>query len=479
MCEHCPEPTPDAVSRRHLLGRAAHLPLLALGASAASTAFAVAADATAVERPPIVPRSEWGGDLRPRGAIPAEDVKFLLVHHTAEPGSDYGPSDAVGLLRSIYQFHTGASKGWPDLAYNFFVDLYGNVYEGRWGSLDGPVRGSATGGNQGYSQLCCFLGNFDQEVPPAPALESMYLLLAWLADRYGVDTSPGVTVEVTSLGSNRWPAGSTIVTPTIAAHRDMSLTECPGDACYALVRGQFAAQVTARRAPAQVAPEPTETTSTTTTATAAAPSTQVTDTSVAVTSAPTTEPEEVARAASSRLPSTTPWWPLAAVGAASAVALAAALRRRGGRSEVDADPVAAAAASDVRIAWREWRDRPDPDLGEQIRSFVPELTGGDRWWDEPAPAWQDLLAAVQRRPWEGDHEGTLVVAAGRGRAIVLLSGAASGRIEREGARTAELPRDAVSKVELERNRLVLELGGRVVALDEQGRSTELDDPVSG
>ena len=37
-----------------------------------------------------------------------------------------------GLLRSIYAYHT-QSRGWSDVGYNFLVDRYGRLYEGRAG----------------------------------------------------------------------------------------------------------------------------------------------------------------------------------------------------------------------------------------------------------------------------------------------------------------------------------------------------------
>ena len=76
----------------------------------------------------------------------------------AEPG-------AIDIMRGAYDLHTGPDKGWPDVAYNFFVAPDGSVWEGRAGSLDGPVTADATGGNQGYSQLVCLLGNH-VDVPP-------------------------------------------------------------------------------------------------------------------------------------------------------------------------------------------------------------------------------------------------------------------------------------------------------------------------
>lgn len=201
----------------------------------------------------IVPRSEWGGDLKPKGGMDAEDARFLLVHHTQDPGSGYAQGQIPKVLRSIYDFHTGTTKKWPDVAYNFFVDKFGGIWEGRTGSLAGPVEGSATGGNQGYSQLCCFLGDFSTEPPPDVARAAMVSLLAWLANRYAIDTGPAANVTFTSRGSNRYPPGHTITTNTIAGHRDMSQTECPGDACYPYVVGDFRTLVTQRRTQADVA----------------------------------------------------------------------------------------------------------------------------------------------------------------------------------------------------------------------------------
>lgn len=82
----------------------------------------------------IVTRDGWAENRPPRGVIQVEtDVRFLLVHHTAEPGNDYGPGDAPGLLRSMYDFHTGYAKGWP---------------EHRLQLPDRPVRSGLTKGGQ-------------------------------------------------------------------------------------------------------------------------------------------------------------------------------------------------------------------------------------------------------------------------------------------------------------------------------------------
>jgi hypothetical protein len=182
----------------------------------------------------IVPRSEWGGGLAPTGPIPDEpDVRFLLVHHSVNANT-YGQGAVPGLLTGIYRFHTG-DKGWPDIAYNFFVDRFGGVWEGRTGSLAGAKAVDATGGSQGFAQLCCFLGDHSAE-PPSPAAQaSMGALLGWLAGRHGVDLADGARAHFTSRGSNRYPAGAAVDVATVSGHRDVSQTACPGDAAYALV----------------------------------------------------------------------------------------------------------------------------------------------------------------------------------------------------------------------------------------------------
>ncbi len=142
-----------------------------------------------------------------------------------------------GLIRDVYAFHTGRQKNWADVTYNFLVDRYGGVWEGRAGSLSGPVKADATGGSQGFAQLCCFIGDHQTEPPTDEARRSMILLLAALADTYAIDTAPGAKTSFVSRGSSRWPRGSSVTASTIAGHRDMSRqTIRPGDATSQLVK---------------------------------------------------------------------------------------------------------------------------------------------------------------------------------------------------------------------------------------------------
>lgn len=193
----------------------------------------------------IYPREAWAVGLPDPGPLAQEqpgDVRFLLVHHSASR-NDY--TDAGAQIRAFHAFHTGPERGWPDVAYNFFVDRFGRVWEGRNGSLEGPVKGDASGGSQGHALLCCMIGDFRSLRPPDESIQSLTRLLAWLSVRHGIPTAPGSTTTFVSRGSNRWPAGTSVTTATIAGHSDMSLTACPGSAAYSIVRQELPRLVTA------------------------------------------------------------------------------------------------------------------------------------------------------------------------------------------------------------------------------------------
>jgi N-acetylmuramoyl-L-alanine amidase len=270
--------------RTFLAGGAA----LAAAAAAATGATGSGVAAAGAAQPlPLIPvevapgltvlrRASWGADLPAPAGLPTEapgDVRVLLVHHSAST-NDYGEDQAADQIRQFHALHTGPEKGWPDVAYNFFVDRFGRVWEGRSGSVDGPVIGDATGGNQGFSQLVCLIGSFVADQPTPEAVEALTGVLAWLARREGIDVTPGAMSSFTSRGSNRWPAGATVETTTIAGHRDMSQTACPGDAAYALVRGDLPALVAQRAG--------------TTTPTTAPPTIEPPTTAPPTTAAPTT-----------------------------------------------------------------------------------------------------------------------------------------------------------------------------------------------
>ena len=252
MCEQCSgdlarEPSDRSFTRRAALAGAAAVVVGArLGAGASAAAGSPVPSVTVAPGLDIKPRSTWTSQ-GPKRPLSRETPKFLLVHHSASSNS-YAAADIAPLLRNVFTYHTSAEKGWPDVCYNFFIDRFGGVWEGRSGSLAGPVVADATGGSQGFAQLVCLLGDFTSTMPTAAAQTSLRRLLAWLARRDGISTASGATATFVSRGSQRHPKGTTVTTATIAGHRAMSYTACPGDKFYPYVTNGLRADVQAVRA---------------------------------------------------------------------------------------------------------------------------------------------------------------------------------------------------------------------------------------
>ena len=183
--------------------------------------------------PNIISRGQWGADESMRCGPVKYDrvVRAGIVHHTAG-SNDYAPEDSAGIVRSIYEYHT-RTLGWCDMAYNALVDKYGQVFEGRAGGMDKPVEGSHTGGFNHDTWGVAMMGDFNT-VPPTPIqLRTTGRLLGW---RLGLDhIDPHGTVVLTSAGGSftHFPRGAAATLPTIFTHRDVGITECPGNAAYA------------------------------------------------------------------------------------------------------------------------------------------------------------------------------------------------------------------------------------------------------
>ncbi|MFK7917414.1 MAG: N-acetylmuramoyl-L-alanine amidase [Ilumatobacter sp.] len=98
-----------------------------------------------------------------------------------------------------------------------------------------PEEADASRGNQGFAQLVCLIGNH-VAAPPTPAVQtSLVKTLAWLAGRYDLAVHRSSTADFTSRGSDKFPTGAYISTPTISPHRAVTFTQCPGNAAVALL----------------------------------------------------------------------------------------------------------------------------------------------------------------------------------------------------------------------------------------------------
>ena len=180
--------------------------------------------------PPIVPRSGWGANESIRRGLPvyADAVHFAIVHHTAGSNS-YGPGDSAAIVRAIELYHV-LGNGWNDIGYNFLVDRYGRIFEGRYGGIDKPVMGAHAEGFNWGSVGIAVIGNYEATSLPATARASLVKLLAWRLDLAHAD--PLSTVTRISNGNPRYPAGREVTLRAISGHRDTGPTTCPGTGIY-------------------------------------------------------------------------------------------------------------------------------------------------------------------------------------------------------------------------------------------------------
>ena len=185
--------------------------------------------------PAIVTRAAWGANeeiVRARPSF-APAVRLAVIHHTAGSNS-YTRAQAAAIVRGIEVYHV-QGNGWNDIGYNFLVDRFGTVYEGRGGGVERNVIGAhAEGFNTGTTGIA-LLGNYTSAVPPPAQQNALAGLVAWRLDVAHVD--PRSTVVYTSGGNAKFRAGRVVTLRAISGHRDTGPSECPGGRAYALLPG--------------------------------------------------------------------------------------------------------------------------------------------------------------------------------------------------------------------------------------------------
>ncbi|MFQ5885849.1 MAG: N-acetylmuramoyl-L-alanine amidase, partial [Anaerolineae bacterium] len=167
-----------------------------------------------VPQPPVISRAGWGADESLTNSEPEyERPQKLVIHHTVT--SNFSP-DPAAAVRAVFYYHA-VTLGWGDIGYNFLVDWQGNIYEGRKGG-DGVVGGHARRYNYGSIGIA-LLGDFTSTDITPQMEQALVDLIAWEADRYGIDPRKGsyfIDREI----------------PNIVGHRDLLQTSCPGERLY-------------------------------------------------------------------------------------------------------------------------------------------------------------------------------------------------------------------------------------------------------
>ncbi|ORV92460.1 N-acetylmuramoyl-L-alanine amidase [Mycobacterium interjectum] len=127
----------------------------------------------------------------------------MTLHHEAVVLGDN--RNAPGRLRQDQRYHQD-QKGWIDIAYHVGVDRDGNIYELRSTEIAGDT---ATDYNTTGHFLVLCEGDFDQEAVSEAQLHGAAVAFAWAVQNFR------------------------IATDTLAGHRDLAQTSCPGANLYA------------------------------------------------------------------------------------------------------------------------------------------------------------------------------------------------------------------------------------------------------
>lgn len=127
----------------------------------------------------------------------------MTLHHEAVVLGEN--RNAPGHLRQDQRYHQD-QHGWIDIAYHVGVDRNGDIYELRSTEIAGDTATDYD--TTGHFLVLCE-GDFDQEAVPEAQLQGAARAFAWAAQTFHVSTD------------------------TLAGHRDLAQTSCPGRNLYA------------------------------------------------------------------------------------------------------------------------------------------------------------------------------------------------------------------------------------------------------
>jgi hypothetical protein len=172
-------------------------------------------------KPTIISRASWGARKNTHCDSPrtGNETRGVVVHHTAGSNS-YSRSQSRSIVRAVQAYHM-KGRDWCDIGYNFLVDKYGQIFEGRTGGVDRAVRGAHAGDKtvNTYTMGVSMMGTYTSSEPTAATTNAMVKLIGW---RLGTTFHPATgKVGVGKYSLNR-----------IAGHRNVVGTACPGGAAY-------------------------------------------------------------------------------------------------------------------------------------------------------------------------------------------------------------------------------------------------------
>ncbi len=173
----------------------------------------------------IIHREDWWGNLPANkleynNATVVDETTHGFIHHGASSNTYTNP---ISVIQGYWNYHVN-TKGWKDIGYNYVMDRYGNIYQGRYNPAypEKEVWGAHTGsGNNKHSFAVCFMGNFQNIHPTSVSFNKLTKFMAWQYAKYDID--PLGLDEI----NGEW-------IQTVSGHRDgpNQATACPGTHLY-------------------------------------------------------------------------------------------------------------------------------------------------------------------------------------------------------------------------------------------------------
>lgn len=151
----------------------------------------------------------------------------IVVHHTASDNSTLKtPEDARKAANDIFKYHTQKKWRW-DIWYNFIIDPWGNIYEGRWW-WESVIWAHASY-NNAASLWIALMGNFEINEPTSGQLNSLARLATALMIRYQINPDSEVYAHILD---DHDPYIRDVVRSSFMGHKDTGKTACPGSKLY-------------------------------------------------------------------------------------------------------------------------------------------------------------------------------------------------------------------------------------------------------
>ncbi len=180
--------------------------------------------------PTVITRAAWGARAQACTPNVATALVGAVIHHTAGSNSYATVAQAAQQIRGDQAYHIDG-RGWCDIGYNFLVDKWGNIYEGRANSLTSAVVGVHAGGFNTGSLGVSMLGSYDS-APSAATQQAVAQIVGWRLGAYGINPQGSMTYRTLGGENSSVPANTTVTLPAVIGHRDVAYTACPGNGGY-------------------------------------------------------------------------------------------------------------------------------------------------------------------------------------------------------------------------------------------------------